>query len=191
MRLLTSLISLTITHTVPKLLTPTHANILCSHLHLQSADTDRRSVVYCVRSCSQQVPSHVISCKFSDKTLESENCSVPVHCSDHSPVLVDRLLDWQLESLKSSADTLLLSVRNRSEPHTPQYLLFALPSVFFSPRSTICPPPYNVSALNYWRVWSPTRLRRCRVAVHQQQCSFSFLNSWTKRKHFFKIQIPQ
>lgn len=99
----------------------------------------------------------------SDKTWATENeRKTLLYLYSILPVPFTKwLVDWQAQSLKASADILLLWVRSRQSGvsfHTLLYLLFAFSLCFFK-LSTIFLPPFKISRspLNYWLVWSPLR----------------------------------
>lgn len=140
--LLASLISHIITHTVIKRLTTTHANIVCSDLHLRCRYW---SMLYCVCtfvSCitvvAQRFPhilSHITCISLIKHKPQKREEKCLFCCTPYPPFpCIEYCVDRQLESLKASADMLLLWVRNRQTGvslHSPPYLLSALPPCFF------------------------------------------------------------
>lgn len=174
-----SLILLIITHAVIKLLTPTHANIIRSDLHLCCW---HRSLLH--RLLSALVSPQTWFPHKWNHGLDfcGRRCFFFLSWILYWPFPLS-LVDWQLESLKARADMLLLWVRERQigfSLHTTPYLLSLLltPFFFFLPLSF--PTVHYLSAssyishliLNYWPVWSPVRLGRWWVVVHQLQKFF-------------------
>lgn len=132
--LLTSLISLIITHTVIKLLTLAHANNLCSNLHLQSADTHQCSIFYCLLYTWFLHILSQVTC-FADKARETEN-GREMYFSLYS--IYSRPLFWVSCWLTVRIPEILCchiiaqKQANKSEPTCSlmQFLLSALPHCF-------------------------------------------------------------
>lgn len=183
--LLASLISHTIAHTVIKLLTAAHANILCSDLHLHCSHPSVS--LYCrsiVRSsfcspylCSPQIPWCIIispSLFFWQNRSHTKWKTVVFLCSVVTLHWVSCWLTGRIpESLCWCVIAQGQQQANRSySPHICSLLFLpAFFSLFFFLLSTIFLLPYKISRhpLNYWLVQNPVRLGLCCVVVHQQQ----------------------
>lgn len=174
-----SLISATITHAVIKLLTRTHANGLCSHLHAWSAAADRCSAVYRLFDFSRWIRCSDIT----QKQKMEGNASSEVH-TECSP-----LCCWLTAKIPEILCRCVIALG--WEPVTG--VRFAFPS-FTSPwLSALCLSPHVISqsALNYWP-WCAVSWDRGCIFLLSTSCSgdiFVIAEIWTKWKHHCLYQI--
>lgn len=129
------LISVAITHAVIKLQTRTHANGLCSHLHVRSAEADRCSAFHRLLDVSLQTRPDITQ----KQKIEGMEC---LFCGPHG--VLSSVCCWLAAGIPE------ILCRCVIEPATG--VRFVFPSSTFPQLSAICLSSDVIpqSALNYW-----------------------------------------
>lgn len=173
-----SLISVAITHAVIKLLTRTHANSLCSHLHVQFVRADRCSCLFLTSACGSDDLILHRNRKLKEILLLWSTRRAPLHV-----LLIDSKNPW---------NPLQMCYCSGSGPCNRSEICFSFFHFSLTLRClSVSSSNSSVCSELLTAVRGLLRLRLQLLIVHQlQQRYFSYCrNLWTKWKHHWLYQI--